>query len=200
MAAEQQADFVPREQILVVAQRLFDQRGYNETSLSQIAQAAGVGLEYLHRQFPLKSDLIWDGIDDKYDVLVVALREHRGVGTVGDAIRAALRSVTDFGPEDQDRIAANMETIDRTRELTGGNEERLAAHKQVIMKFIADELGQAPDDYAPRLVGETVWAASVTATRHWATVDDVHVTLADAVDAAVAPILEAYAGLLERPQ
>lgn len=200
MTVEDHKSDVARDEIVAVAKRLFEQHGYTETSLAQIAQAASISLEYLYSMFPVKADLVWAGIDDRYDRLVSTLREHRGVGTVGDALRAALRAVLEFPPSEQDTVAANMETLDRTKELYDGFEERLASHKQAIIKFIADELGQAPDDYAPMLVGETVWAASVTTTRHWVTYHDIQAPLFEAVDAAVAPIVEGYADLLERPR
>jgi AcrR family transcriptional regulator len=191
---------VSREQIRAVAQQLFEERGYPETSLTQIADAAGISRDQLRSMFPTKADLIWDGIDNKYDRLVATLQEYRHTGLIADGVRAAFRSVLDHSPDEQELVAAGMETLDRNPMLYSQVEERLAAHKQAFIKFIADETGQAPDDYLPVLLGETVWITSIVTTRHWAATDSPRISLSEAVDRAVGPILDAYADRLAAAQ
>lgn len=184
------------QRIRETALRLIRERGFAGTSLSEIAAAAGVDTGLVLQYFPTRADVLWYGYDETYEVLVATLREHRRTGQVGDAIRAALRSVLDFGPAQNDDIAAHLEVVDRDPALFDESEDRIAAHKQAIIAFIADEIGQRPDDLTPRLVGETVVTAALVATRHWSSAGDAKVPLSEQVDAAVAPLLEGYRELL----
>lgn len=46
-----------------IALRLFADRGYEQTSMEDIARAAGVGRKSLYRYFSSKADLIWGGME-----------------------------------------------------------------------------------------------------------------------------------------
>lgn len=198
MIAENRTYDVIPEMIRDVALRLFAERGFANTSLVQIAEAAEVDHELLRRYFSTKAEMIWYGYDETYDILVATLREHRGIGRVGDAIRAALGGVLGYRAAENDDVAAHIEIVDRDPVLFTESEDRIAGHKQAIIAFVADEIGQGRDDLTPQLVGETVCVAAAITTRHWSSVGDARVSLCDAVDAAVAPILEGFAGVLKR--
>jgi AcrR family transcriptional regulator len=63
MTARQQAVDRTREQILEAAYRLWLERPYDEVTLDDIAEAAGVARQTVHRQFGSKDDLMVAVID-----------------------------------------------------------------------------------------------------------------------------------------
>lgn len=56
----QAADINTRERIQQAANRLFNEKGYEKTSITMICEAAGVSKTTLHYYFPKKQDLMYD--------------------------------------------------------------------------------------------------------------------------------------------
>ena len=75
-----------REEIRETARALFLDRGYANTSLTQVAEAVGVSRTTLFAYIPAKRDLIWE--EPELDRLRTALAQHPG--PLVDAIAAAL--------------------------------------------------------------------------------------------------------------
>src|SRR5213593_3937397 len=76
-----------RDALTRAALELFVERGYDETTLAEIAEAAGVSTRTIFAYFPSKEDILFSTIEAMRDALACALAE-RPAGT--DAL-AALR-------------------------------------------------------------------------------------------------------------
>ena len=72
------------------ALRLFAERGYEATTIEQIAEAAEVSPTTVYRYFPTKPDLvIYDNLDDR---MIEAFRAQPATMSPLEALRAALRA------------------------------------------------------------------------------------------------------------
>lgn len=131
---------------------LFLERGYDETSVADITQRAGVSRSSFFNYFSSKSDVLWSGLDARIDVATAALKN---LGTDADAaaVRGILLSVVhDFAPDPLTlalRNAAAMGLEDELVRDTGLRHARLAAgiadaaRRSGISAITADVVGAA---------------------------------------------------------
>ncbi|MFF2390846.1 TetR family transcriptional regulator [Agromyces sp. NPDC058104] len=55
---------VDPEALAAVALALFEERGFDEVTMAEVAEAAGVSRRTLFRYYPSKPDLVWGGFDE----------------------------------------------------------------------------------------------------------------------------------------
>ena len=86
-----------RALLLETAQRLFDEQGLEQVSMSAIAEAAGVGKGTLYRHFKNKSDLAYELLhQDQHDFQARALRRFQGQGNPLEDLGWFLEQVVRF--------------------------------------------------------------------------------------------------------
>jgi AcrR family transcriptional regulator len=87
--------------VAAIALRLFAERGYEQTSMEDIAREAGIGRKSLYRYFSNKAELVWGGIEPVVEASGRALdsaRVHGGSdGGSDDDVLAGLREAAAAG-------------------------------------------------------------------------------------------------------
>src|SRR5690242_662259 len=76
------------QEVLKVALRLFDTKGFDAVTMDEIAAAAGISRRTLFRVFPSKTDLAWEGLRD-------VLRTVRAQATAVSGASLPLSAVVD---------------------------------------------------------------------------------------------------------
>ncbi len=77
-----------RAAISDAALRLFLDRGYDQVSVKEVADAADVAVTTLFQHFPSKEALVFDEDEDREQALVAAVRERSAAESVIDAVQA----------------------------------------------------------------------------------------------------------------
>jgi AcrR family transcriptional regulator len=145
------------------AAELFLERGYDGTTVDDIARRAGVGRATFFNYFPSKPDLLWVDVDEALETLRTELES--GAGDVSSVV-AALRSVASgLGPERIPLVVTQLELIGGRQEVTAAGLTRIAT----LTSLLCGALGRPDlDRLVVDTVGATLAAATVSAWRAWA--------------------------------
>ncbi len=144
-----------RETIARVALKLFAERGYEETTLADIAEAADVSPRTIFAYYESKEDILFCEEGRFLDTLKQMLRERPPGTTTIDAIRAFFGSIEP--PDDPARLRKQIITN------TPGLQMKMRAHdaelQPLLVESIARDLDAGPDDMRPLLVAASMMAA-----------------------------------------
>ncbi len=168
------------------ALRLFAERGYEQTTVDQIAEAAEVSPSTFFRYFKTKEDLV---VDDEYDDLMVKFFESEPTDR---APVAALRHV--IGRAFADMTADDLAKIrQRTVLLTAVPALRMRLLDQfntnlgVVAGVLARHAGKPADSFEVRMLAGAVVGVLIAAVFVWVE-DGVDESFADIIDRALAQL------------
>lgn len=153
-------------EVEAVALRLFDERGFGEVTVEEIAIEAGISARTFYRYFPSKEDLLQVQIDRRSVALADALAARPSDEPPLVALRVALAEVV--AREDQDRIRRWTNVIVATpsvlRGVYGGIQ--MKGHR-VMAEFFAARLGLPADGLVPTVLAAAAGGAVQAAQTRW---------------------------------
>ena len=179
-----------------VAFELFAANGFEQTTVEDIAMAAGIGRRTFFRYFPSKNDVPWGMFELELERMRARLKACPPDVQLMDAIRVALVDFNQVAPEQIAQHRRRMELILRVPALLAHSTLRFAAWREVIAEFAAERTGQRPDALAPQAIAHAVLGVAVAAYEQW--LDGEHAELGRLLDAAMRELGAAFAtGLTE---
>jgi AcrR family transcriptional regulator len=176
-----------RARLVACAVDLFERQGFEQTTVAQIAAAAGVTQMTVFRHFPTKDSLL---IDDPYDPVMAAAvaAQPRTLAPLTRAV-AGMRGAWQRLPEpDSETVRRRVRVAAATPSLRGA----IAASNAKTETMLADQLiADGADPLAARVAAAAVLAGITAALLEWSGRDDL--SLGDAVRAAL-DTLEGHRG------
>jgi len=147
-----------RETIAREAHKLFVERGYDATTLPEIAEAADVSTRTIFAYFPSKEDILFSDFAQMKDGLARALADRPEGKDALETVREFILS-SSHGDErsELDEQLRLCVTSDPT--LRSHLRARIAELEEVIAPAIADDLGASEDDTRPQIVAASLTAA-----------------------------------------
>jgi mycofactocin system transcriptional regulator len=146
---------------------LFTAHGFDATTTDEIAEAAGVGRRTLFRYFPSKNDIPWGQFDDSLDFFRDALAAMPRELPVWDAVRQGVVLFNSFDPHVLPQHRERMRLILRTPSLQAHSALMYERWRTVIVEFVAERRGVAPDGLLPRVAGHAALAIALSAYEQW---------------------------------
>ncbi len=179
-----------RAEIEQAAFALFTARGFDATTVDEIATAAGIGRRTFFRYFPSKNDVPWGAFEDELERMRVRLKACPPEVPLMDAIRLALIDFNRVAPAQVPLHRRRMELILRVPTLLAHSTLRFAAWRAVVAEFVAERTGRRPDDLPPQAIAHAVLGVSVAAYEHW--LDDPAADLGTLLDDAMRALGAAF--------
>ena len=165
-----------RKSLADAALRLFLDRGYDQVSIRDIAEAADVSTTTLFKHFPSKEALVFDEDTDQEAALVAAVRDRTPDQSIPQALREHIKHVR-ISPGDSDaRFSAFLDLVRNTPALSAYANRMWTRHQDALAHAIAHEIGAEASE--PRCAALARFALEAPGLAHAA--DDPH----RAVDAA----------------
>lgn len=152
--------------------QLFIERGFDATTVDDIAAAAGIGRRTFFRYFTSKNDLPWGD----FDGMIASMREYLFALPDDVDVREALRTaVIEFNRFPENEFSYHRQRMDlllNVPSLVAHSTLRYADWRQVIADFVAKRVGLDPQDLVPQTTAWAMLAASLAAYEQWLRHDD----------------------------
>jgi mycofactocin system transcriptional regulator len=143
----------------VVALRLFTERGFHETTVDQVAAAAGVSKRTFFRYYDAKSDVLWNEFDAEVEAIRALLAEAPVELPVMEAVRQAVLAANHYSAQDVPELRMRMSLLSSVPELVASAAVHYDAWERAVSDYVAGRIGQPSDSLYPLAVGRTVLAA-----------------------------------------
>ncbi|MEU3680024.1 helix-turn-helix domain-containing protein [Streptomyces sp. NPDC030592] len=161
--------------IQALAVRLFVERGYDATTVTDIAEAAGVSPMTVYRHFPTKEDLVL--VDQKGPLVAERIAATSPaqplVRRIGSALVDAAAALTDGGRPDDPAagdafLLARLRLMISTPALRARHLDSHYALQQAIVDALGDEVADPDAEFRARAAAGACLAAMHTALVRWA--------------------------------
>jgi mycofactocin system transcriptional regulator len=148
----------------LIALRLFTDQGFEETTVDQIASAAGVSRRTFFRYFDSKAAVLWSEFDAEVRTIRGLLARTPDDLPVMEGVRRAVLAANHYQAQDVPELRLRMTLLSSVPELA-------------VVDFVARRSGQPADSLYPLAVGRAVLAACRAGYDRWAARADADLTV-----------------------
>ena len=147
--------------------RLFVERGFDQTTVDDIAAAAGIGRRTFFRYFASKNDLPWGDFDFTLERMRRFLAELPGDVPLVEALGLAIVDFNRLDPAEAPLFRQRMTLLLTVPTLIAHSTLRYAAWRQVVAEYVAGRRGVAADSLEPQAIAWAFLGVSLSAYAHW---------------------------------
>jgi mycofactocin system transcriptional regulator len=155
------------EHISNIAIDLFTARGFDEVSVDDVAEAAGIARRTLFRYYPSKNALPWGDFEAHLARMRDLLADLDPAVGIDDALRTALLAFNTFDDAETARHRQRMRVILQTEALQAYSMTMYAGWRAVVVAFVARRLDMKETDLVPQTVAWMMLGAALSAYQHW---------------------------------
>jgi mycofactocin system transcriptional regulator len=161
----------------LVALQLFTERGFDETTVEDIAAAAGISKRSFFRYYESKTDVLWNEFDTEVATIRRLLAEAPSEVPVMEAVRRAVLEANHYRAEDVAELRMRMSLLSAVPDLVASSALHYDAWERAISDYVAGRSGQPADSLYPLAVGRSVLASCRAAYDRWASRADADLTV-----------------------
>jgi TetR/AcrR family transcriptional regulator, regulator of mycofactocin system len=146
---------------------LFSERGFDATTVDDIAAGAGIGRRTFFRYFSSKNDVVWGRFAEGLVEFRSALDATPVDVGLSDALRRAIVAFNALPPGQVQMHRQRMTLILNVSSLQAHSTLMYAEWRTVVARFVAARTGEPADGLLPRLAGHLMLGAAVSAYEQW---------------------------------
>jgi len=154
------------DRVSLIALRLFDERGFDDVSMDDVAEAAGVSRRSLFRLFPSKAALVWGGLDESADRFRASLAGSAADDELWDVIRAAYAAAVEIPQEMLEVTRHRLHVIHANPALAAVGASTIGAMTDAAVRF-ASERDTSPGGPLQTAVRAHALAGASNAALFW---------------------------------
>lgn len=156
-----------RRELRLVALRLFAERGFDNTTIEQVAAEAGVSERTFFRYFTTKASVLWSEFETEVQTIRASLGAVSDDVPMMDAIRRAVVAANHYHAGDVPEMRLRMQLIATVPALSFSAAEHYAAWELAISEFAGRRLSQPAGSLYPLAIGRAALAACRAAYDRW---------------------------------
>ncbi|MGY6653707.1 TetR family transcriptional regulator [Amycolatopsis sp. TRM77291] len=157
---------VVRAEIAEIAIDLFTRQGFENTTVDQIARAAGMTKRSFFRYFPTKEDVVFDGVDLTGEDVVADIAARPADEDPWDSLHHVFRARQD-DIQASEQVLVTLRLIEATPALVGRLHQRRAEWRRRVSDALKDGRGAEIDAYTADLLTNTATAVLDAVSSHW---------------------------------
>ena len=161
----------------VIALDLFSAHGFEDTTIDQIAAAAGVSKRTFFRYFESKSNVLWNAFDDEVANIRRILAGMPPELPVMEAVRRAVLEANHYRAEDVPELRTRMRLVASVSELGASAAVHYDAWERAVSDYVARRTGRPAESLYPLAVGRATLATCRAAYEQWAARADADLTV-----------------------
>ncbi|HLS01035.1 MAG TPA: mycofactocin system transcriptional regulator [Beutenbergiaceae bacterium] len=150
-----------------IALDLFLQRGFDATTIDDIAAAAGIGRRTLFRYFDSKNELAWGEFGDLLDTMRQDLQAIADDVPLVEALRATVVKFNSFPEAQIPQHRGRMSLIFNVPSLYAHSMVKYTQWRNIIADFVAERYGGDRDDLAPQSISWICLGLCLSAYQFW---------------------------------
>jgi len=147
-----------RDTIVRVALELFAERGFQQTTIAQIAEAADVSPRTVSTYFPAKEELVFDLNGDMKERLAESIRQRPSGQNTMEALRTWILNERKFWEANEEQLNCQRLVIERDDALIAYERAFIREFQELLVEGLAVDLKMEPTDLAPRIAASAAVA------------------------------------------
>jgi AcrR family transcriptional regulator len=158
-----------RQALEEAALRLFGERGYEQTTVEDIAEAADVAVRTFFRYFSSKQAVLFgDFVTDRIARVRIELSARPSTEDPLESVKAVMDLLDFSSPDEEEAILARMDLMRQQPSFVSRYLEIIDQMRMAIVEFIAERTGLDPrKDLYPALVGGACAASWDASLKIW---------------------------------
>jgi mycofactocin system transcriptional regulator len=150
-----------------VALGLFATRGFEETTVEDIAAALGVGRRTVFRYFPSKNDMVWGDFDGVINRLRADLAAQDRCLPIMEAVARATVTSNRYPAETRDELRMRLSLITTVPALQAHSMLRYREWRAVVAEYVGQRRDEDPGELFPQTIAYAALATAISAFSHW---------------------------------